>query len=261
MERHVVMFSGGVGSWAAAKRVAARHGTENLTLLFTDTKIEDEDLYRFIGEAAANVGAPLVTIADGRDPWQVFFDVRFLGNSKVDPCSKILKRKLADRWLAEHCDPSSTTVYVGIDWTEEHRYAALKVRKLPWRYEAPMCEPPYMMKSGMLGWLRNEGIEPPRLYAMGFAHNNCGGFCIKAGHAHFKNLLDWMPDRYAYHEGKEQEIRAVLGDVSILTDRSGGGGKRTLTLQQFRERVQAGEPIDGLDWGGCGCFSESDEAA
>jgi hypothetical protein len=39
----IVMFSGGIGSWAAAKRVAERHGTDNLTLLFTDTLIEDGD--------------------------------------------------------------------------------------------------------------------------------------------------------------------------------------------------------------------------
>lgn len=35
--KHVVMFSGGIASWAAATRVAKKHGTENLTLLFTDT--------------------------------------------------------------------------------------------------------------------------------------------------------------------------------------------------------------------------------
>ncbi len=49
---HVVMFSGGAGSWAAAKRIAARP----LTLLFADTLIEDGDLYRFLDDAAADVG-------------------------------------------------------------------------------------------------------------------------------------------------------------------------------------------------------------
>ena len=31
---HVVLFSGGLGSWAAAKRVAMTHGLDNLILLF-----------------------------------------------------------------------------------------------------------------------------------------------------------------------------------------------------------------------------------
>src|SRR5688572_15760444 len=121
MARHVVMFSGGLGSWAAAKRVATRYGTKNLTLLFCDTLIEDEDLYRFIGEAAENVGAPLIRVADGRTPWQVYKDERFLGNARIDPCSRVLKREPAARWLNDNCAPKSTIIHLGIDWTESHR--------------------------------------------------------------------------------------------------------------------------------------------
>lgn len=51
-ERHVVMFSGGVGSFAAAARVMRQYGRD-LTLVFADTLIEDADLYRFLVEAGA----------------------------------------------------------------------------------------------------------------------------------------------------------------------------------------------------------------
>lgn len=258
--KRIVMFSGGAGSWAAAKRIADRCGTEGLTLLFTDTLIEDADLYRFLTEAAANVGAPLVRIAEGRTPWQVFFDERFLGNSRVDPCSKILKRQMADRWLAENCDKADTTVYVGIDWTEEHRYTALRDRRAAqgWHYEAPLCEAPYIDKRDVMAWLKREGIAPPRLYAMGFAHNNCGGFCVKAGQGHFATLLRELPERYAEHEANEERIRVFLGkDVSMLTDRRGDGVKKPLTLRALRERIQSGAQIDAFEIGGCGCFTEA----
>ena len=33
---HVVFFSGGMSSWATAKRVAEKHGTKNLKMLFTE---------------------------------------------------------------------------------------------------------------------------------------------------------------------------------------------------------------------------------
>ena len=50
--KHIVFYSGGLCSWATAKRVVEKHGKENVLLLFTDTLIEDEDLYRFISETA-----------------------------------------------------------------------------------------------------------------------------------------------------------------------------------------------------------------
>jgi hypothetical protein len=258
--KHVVMFSGGVGSWAAAKRVAQTHGTEGLTLLFTDTLIEDEDLYRFIDEAAANIGVPVTRIAEGRDPWQVFFDKRFLGNTRIDPCSAILKREMADKWLRENCDKAATECYVGIDWTEEHRFTSLAARRAGegWTYKAPLCQPPLEMKLQMLDALSKEGIRPPRLYAMGFSHNNCGGFCIKAGQGHFALLLQHMPERYRYHEQKEQEFRAFIGkNVSILRDRSGDGKTKPLTLRDFRQRIEAGFEFDKFEIGGCGCFVDA----
>src|SRR5690349_19447210 len=83
--KHVVMFSGGLGSWMTAKRVAEQHGTDGLFLVFADVggqhasphAGEDEDTYRFIREAAANVGGQLVWLNEGRDIWQVFKDDRF----------------------------------------------------------------------------------------------------------------------------------------------------------------------------------------
>jgi len=258
--QRVVNFSGGVGSWAAARRVADQHGTDGLVLLFADTLIEDEDLYRFLKEAATDVGGTFVRLCDGRTPWQVFRDVRYLGNTRADPCSKILKRDLLDRWRAENCDPENTTIYIGIDWTEVHRLDRLRLRVAPWQVEAPMTKPPYLSKTQMLDALRARGIEPPRLYAMGFPHNNCGGGCVKAGQAHFRHLLKMLPDRYAEWEQEERSMLDFLGrdDVAILRDRTGGTTK-PLTLKVFRERVQAGQLGDEHEWGGCGCALDDGE--
>jgi len=147
--KHIVMFSGGVGSWYAAKRVVAQHGGTNVLLLFTDTGIEDETLYEFIGYAGLDVGALLVRIADGRTPWDLFFAHKMLGNSRVDICSRVLKRELADAWLDAHCAREDTTIYLGIDWSEVHRFDDGNGRGAKWRYarngwkcEAPCTQPP-----------------------------------------------------------------------------------------------------------------------
>ena len=51
--KRVHRFSGGIGSMTAAKRDAVEYGPEDMNLLFTDTLIEDQDLYRFLIESAA----------------------------------------------------------------------------------------------------------------------------------------------------------------------------------------------------------------
>jgi 3'-phosphoadenosine 5'-phosphosulfate sulfotransferase (PAPS reductase)/FAD synthetase len=258
--QRVVMFSGGAGSWAAAKRVAETYGTEGLTLLFADTKIEDPDLYRFLGEAAANVGGELVVIADGRTPWEVFRDARFLGNSRLAHCTFELKQKPADRWLKANRDPSETVVYVGIDWTEEHRYKRLRdIRaRQGWTYEAPLCEPPYLDRRDVFDWLEREGITRPRLYSLGFSHNNCGGGCVKAGIGHFAHLYRTLPEVYAEWEANEEGLRVFLArpDIAMLTEQR-DNISRPLTLRELRERIEDGFQPDLFDIGGCGCSVEA----
>lgn len=249
--KRVVQYSGGLCSFFAAKRDIDSRGKQDVVLLFADTKIEDEDLYRFLDETSIHLGLPVTRIADGRDPWDVFRDRRFLGNSAVDPCSLVLKRELLWSWMEKHAPQA--TVILGLDWTEEHRLERVRKYRPAWKIEAPMIEPPIVSKPQMVEELKKLGIKLPRLYELGFAHNNCGGFCVKSGHAQFRMLLKAMPDRYAYHEQKERELREFLGkDVSILKDRR-HGRTSTLTLERFRKRIESGGYCDLFDWGGCGC--------
>ena len=127
-------FSGGEGSYRAAKIVRARHPQAAYGLVFTDTRYKDADTYRFLIESAADVfgrclnwsfdvdAAPdyrvtddtpieeyrgnlewrawladlcartaeaipeLSRLVEGCDPWEIFRDRRFQGNSQVDLC-------------------------------------------------------------------------------------------------------------------------------------------------------------------------------
>lgn len=258
---HVIMFSGGICSYIAAKRVLAQTNGQNTTLLFCDTKIEDEDLYRFIHEAANRLDCRLIIIRDGRTPWEVFTDERYIGNHHVDPCSKLLKRQLARRWVKENCDPAATTLYLGLDWQERHRVAKSRQAWLPWTTTFPALERPLLDHCGKLAAVIRDGLRPPRLYELGFPHNNCGGFCVKAGKAAFRHLLRILPDRYLQHEHAEKALRATLGtNVTILTE-TRGGQKIPLTLEAWRLRCQANpKHEENEEWGGCGCFLDPDDA-
>lgn len=258
------MFSSGAGSWKTAQRVRDRHGTESLVLLFSDVKGnhteahsgEDADNYRFLEEASADIGVPVTRVTDpeGRDIWDIYKFKRFIGNTRIANCSDYLKQRPARAWLEANCGLDSTILYVGIDWTETHRIPEITNRYAPWHVEFPMTEPPWVDKDEILDELRTLGIKPPQLYEQGFAHANCGGFCCRAGQGHFETLLEQNPERYAYHERKEQELRDYLGkDVAILRDRR-NKKTRPMTLQEFRQRKQGGEKFDSDEVGGCACI-------
>lgn len=150
--QHVVFYSGGLGSFATTLRVIEKHGADNLTLLFTDTLIEDSDLYRFIIETAGsffnidkNVTASLskralnislteenqnqrkldleqlrldsneaipqlVWLTEYKDPWDIFFEQKFLGNSRIAQCSHILKQAMSKKYVKEHFNSNKTTL-------------------------------------------------------------------------------------------------------------------------------------------------------
>lgn len=300
--KHIIFYSGGLGSWATAKRVIHTYGKDNVICLFTDTLIEDKDLYRFLLETTQEIygidqtdliestkNIPEVShetmeerkkyltelarktrernpnfkwINDGRDPWDVFKDVRFLGNSRQANCSHELKQKMSAKWIKENYSSDECILYLGIDWTEEHRTKAPRKHWYPYLVRFPMCEEPLMTKIDFVKELEVIGIENPRLYKMEFSHNNCGGFCVRAGQGHFINLLKQRPELYKYHEEREQEMREFLNrDVAILR-RQRNGVKNPLTLRQLREEYECGgdkaKQIDMNDIGGCGCFVDVD---
>ena len=80
--RTAVNFSGGAASYVAAKLILDELGHDGVALVFADTLIEDEDLYRFLGDAERRLNHPVIRISEGRDPWSVFFAERMMGNSR-----------------------------------------------------------------------------------------------------------------------------------------------------------------------------------
>ena len=293
-------LSGGEGSWQAIRRHVDRQGADDLVLLFTDTIIEDQDTYRFLIAGAANllsVALPdgflpeisdfpawedreaykafalalaarvhelmpaLHWIADGRDPWDVYETRRFLGNSQRDPCSEHLKRILSRRWLEENCDPTGTSVILGLDHEEIERFEGgaktpgyrARMAADGWTAIAPLCEAPFLSWADRRARLLVEGLWQQRLSVMGFAHSNCGGHCCKGGQGHWRKLHQHFPERYDYCAQRERKLIGSLGGgVAMLKDRR-AGGHRPLTLDELRTRDLA--PDEASDMGACGCFT------
>ena len=227
---------------------------DRMTLLFADTLIEDEGTYAFIDAGAKALGLEVTRIADGRTPFEVFRDKRFLGNSRVDPCSLILKRELLAKWHKAAAEEGPITVVVGLDWTELDRLERFRER-----ITHPVLAPLYEFgidKPAVHQMVADAGLPEQRLYQLGMPHANCGGGCVKMGQSGWELLYRAMPERYARWEAEEETLRDMLGDVSILRDRT-GGESRPLPLREFRERIEVQPQLIPPDeWGGCGCAIE-----
>jgi hypothetical protein len=268
MTAHIVSVSSGLGSAFAWKLLCEKYGPDNVTGVFTDVNGEHPDNYRFLAEVQYSLGSRLVKITnDGKTIWDVMIERRFLANTRVDLCSRILKRESFQTWLSGHADPADAIIYLGIDWTEMHRFdrAVPQWAKNGWTLKAPLCEPPYLAKAEAQSWLDGVDIRRPALYDLGFSHANCGGGCVKAGLGQFRKLL--FADRKWYvgwWEAGEERVRRHLGrDVSILRDRT-GGTTRPLTLRKLREQLEASPSLfgDEPEGPGCGvCFLEGSDAA
>ena len=251
--KQVLQYSGGICSFWSGVRAIEQHGHDNVIWLFADVLMEDKDLYRFNADVERVLGVKITRLCEGRNPWQVFRDEHMIGNTRADMCSRILKRELLKKHIFDNYRPTDHAILFGMDFTEANRLENMAQIYSPFEVWAPMTMAPLWDKCQMQKRIKSHyGIEPPDLYKEGFPHNNCGGFCVKAGQAHFAHLLKVRPDTYAYHEREEQAMRDFLGkDVAILRDRRGGVTK-PLTLAAFRARVASGE-FEKHEWGGCGC--------
>jgi|GEM_PF-972493 len=367
--RCVVMYGGGLTSYEASRRAIEIYGKENVEIWFADTKTEDPDLYRFNDDVERLLEIKLTYFSQGVDIWGIFKEQRMIGNSRIDPCSKYLKRvplrdaldRLSPGMKCSHCqtitqrkkaeinivnnieqkrkvyhcpvcsedDPSyggiigklvasmkeyrkhknlfknglkrnegmnssgvliqaiideiktvqdivalldrnmtpqhtnggDLHVVLGMDDIEDcDRINRARSYWQPYTVKFPLTKAPIMFKHHIAADLAEAGVSQPRLYDMGFAHNNCGGFCVKAGQSQFRHLLKHRPNTYAYHEEQEKELQLYLGKpVTVLTE-TVNGEKMNLSMQSLRERIQSGGVIDEGGGEACSCLNPTDES-
>ncbi|QIN85463.1 hypothetical protein GBA63_22440 (plasmid) [Rubrobacter tropicus] len=287
--RYLIQLSGGVGSYAAARRLLdGGVPRDDLVLMFADVLGEHPDSYRFLIEAAADLaGVPLRAVAPlaraaldllplsretlphrkaalaelsgaaareipnllwlsrGLAVWEVFEKERFIGNSRIDPCSRVLKRELLKRHITENYSPDDCRLVLGIDRTEAHRHLGAWARWRPYEVLSPLCDEPEISKEEMHRLGEERGVERQELYKLGFEHANCSGACVKAGQGQWRMLLETMPDVYDYHASEERRLRENLGkDVTVLR-RQRKGVRRRLTLDGLREEETRSPRLSG----------------
>lgn len=236
--------------------IAAHERGIEYELVFADTLIEDQDLYRFMIEVWVKLGYPRFHwLADGRNPWQVFEDIGMVGNSRIAPCSRILKTEKIKAWFAENARPDDVLV-LGMDWSEMDRIERAQFNWQP-RQVLSLLNQWKVPRPTFGAILARYGITEPRLYPAGFPHNNCGGFCVRAGQTQFATLLERFPEVYAFHEAWQDAVMARNPKLKPFLRRKVDGVTTYITLRLFRLMIEARAiEVEPFDFGGCGCFTD-----
>jgi hypothetical protein len=234
---HAVSLSGGLASALAAERVIERYGREHVLLWFADTCYEDDDLYRFLGDLMERWGDILYWYTDGRTPLQVAAQRKLIPCNMAAPCSYELKVK-PFRQLVQAM-PSLPVIYIGLDHWEKRRLCNV-TQSYAEAIPSAIVDYPllWQIETRPLSQVCREdwGIEPPRLYALGFKHNNCGGRCVRQGVSEWQRLERHFPERYAACEAWEQEQRALGGARAhrSFCAFTRNGHKHAITLAEIR---------------------------
>lgn len=239
MTHHVASFSTGLSSALATDRVINRYGRDNVEVVFEDTVFEDDDNYRFMKQCEARWQVPITVLCEGRNPYQVARDQSIIPNQKIAPCTFKLKIEQFTNYLSAR---QAATIHIGYDVTELERCDATKkaYAQFGWAVDFPLLWKPYELRPYAQVVRDDWGIEPPRMYGMGYTHANCGGCCVKQGQGDWLRTLINFPERYKQAEEWEQQMRAhpKRKDYALLRkQRNGESG--LITLRELREEYES----------------------
>jgi hypothetical protein len=234
-----VSLSGGLGSALTGERAVLKHGRENIFFWFSDVQKEDADLYRFLFDLMKRWGGKLYYFTDGRKPEDVWEKRGMIANNRMCPCSHELKvRHFREFILAM---PSLPVVYIGYKHDEEKRQqrtcASYKEAIPACVVEYPLAWQPAETRDLAIVCKEELGIDPPRVYALGFDYNNCGSDCCRAGIGGRVLEAIFFPERFEKAMVWEESMRNKGGALEgkAFCARVMGGRKEPLSLRQILE--------------------------
>lgn len=184
--KDIVFYSMGICSAYIACRL--KDECADPICLFSDTKREDEDTYRFGRQVAERWNLNIVEASHGGDLWEMFVKQNFIPARQFSTCSLKFKILPSRAYLTANYEDAYTgatelfphrtfekmgRVAYGYDLGEERRVARTQAN---WDFKSldvwfPLLEW-QVSKQQCFGYFQQHGIEPPRMYKH-FQHANC----------------------------------------------------------------------------------------
>jgi 3'-phosphoadenosine 5'-phosphosulfate sulfotransferase (PAPS reductase)/FAD synthetase len=201
MSRHIVSFSTGVPSAVTAYLVTQQH--PDAIVVFADTLWEDDDNYRFYKDVETLLGKPIVSLTGGQNPLEIANKegYSYIPNSRTATCTLKAKIKVLREFMQE-----GDTLYLGMDLSDKKKGRLASPIK-NWGKVGVNIRYPIIEQNiqDVQAFAKSLGLNPPRMYSMGYKHANCGGRCVKQGRGDWIRTLENFPERYLEVETWEWE--------------------------------------------------------
>lgn len=173
-----VWFSCGVASAAAAKLTVERYPDDDVRIIYNPVLEEDLDNLRFLGEVEAWLNKPIEIASNQKYPSnsivEVFAKRRYMSGIAGAPCTVELKKKARQQWEIKN-NPDYHVL--GFTADEKHRHD--RFVKGERDNVIPILIDKGWDKKDCMRFVFAAGINPPRVYDLGFSNANCIG-CVKA---------------------------------------------------------------------------------
>lgn len=205
-KRIVCHFSCGAASAVATKLALVKNEAAPFKLpieiIYCRVRQEDPDNMRFLHDCEKWFGQKITILVDTKYDGSIVNVMRkrqYINGADGAPCTLHLKKEPA-RAFAQHGD---INVY-GYTAGEEDRLGRWIDANGERLVSAPLIDGG-IYKGAALALVRRAGIELPRLYGMGYDHNNCIG-CVKGGAWYWNKIRVDFPERFAEQLALEEAI-------------------------------------------------------
>lgn len=208
----LLWFSCGATSAVACKIAINRYGKDNVRVIYFDIDSAHRDNARFIEDCEEWYGVP-IELHRGKyhDQFHVIAKTKYVNGAEGARCTGELKRKIREK-LEKTIDFDGQVF--GFEFTHKE---IERSKRIP-----DTCKPIFPLidnrisKENCLQMIKDEGIELPEMYKLGYPNNNCIG-CVKGGAGYWNKIRIDFPGYFNKMAKLEREVgRSCLKDDNGL---------------------------------------------
>jgi len=259
MENKIICWwSGGITSAVACKLAIDLFGKENCRVIMIDTQNEHPDTYRFKSDCEKWYGLTVEIITGIGEKYGNIFDVwrkhKSLNTANGAICSTNLKRLVREKW--EKVNTYKHQVF-GFEFDKKEFNRAISMT-LNHGKRVKAIYPLLLFgydKNECLKIVKDNGIEIPEMYKLGFQNNNCFGTgCVQGGIGYWQKMKLEFPEKFDVMADLEHELTELKGEpITMLKDQSNAakesmkvGVKNHLVFLKFNPLYPNNKCIDDM---------------